>query len=182
MNGAARRLGLSVLLLLATAGACKKKEAAPAGAGSGSAGGSVPVEIVPAAERDRGQLACRDYAAKVCGCADGAKHDLARQDQCKMARALPDALALNLEIGAHPDTPRTTMAQLQRTVRNITAQCISQLATLDAAGCPIPGVSGAAGSSIAGVPVPAKVLGSGSNGSAAAGSGSGSGSGEAAAP
>ena len=156
------------LLLLANPGACKKQDAAPGGRGSAAGSGSAASqEIVPTAERDRGELACRDYAAKVCACADAATQDLARQDQCKMARSLPDALALNLEIGGHADTNRPTRAQLQRTVRNITAQCISQLATLDSRGCPLPGVTGGAGSSIAGVPMPAKVLG----GSAGSGSG-----------
>lgn len=128
---------LVALAALALGGCSKKRDQPPAGAAAGSG----LVDILAPAEKLRSTSACGDYAAKVCGCADRTKTP-AHADACKMARALPDALALNLEIAGSPGTNRTTQAQLQRTVRNIAAQCITGLGTLAPDGCPMPGVGG----------------------------------------
>lgn len=165
--------GLAVLTALAL-GACKQADKAP----RPGAAGSGLVDILAPAEKLRSTSACGDYAAKVCGCAERTK-TTAHEDACKMARALPDALALNLEIAGHPDTNRTTQAQLQRTVRNIAAQCIAGLGTLAADGCPMPGVGGNIG--MKSVLPPAAGSGSGAgSGSSASSSGSGSSAGSAA--
>ena len=55
---------------------------------------------------------------------------------CKLARALPDAMRISLEVAASPDSKHNDVLGAQRSVRQIFKQCIDQTAQLAGAGCP----------------------------------------------
>jgi hypothetical protein len=116
------RLTLLVGLALAT-GACKKQEApAPA-----------PAPTMPAVEQQRSTDACKAYVDKVCSCADTVP---AAVEQCKLAKALPDAMRISFEVGLSPDSkPDVARAALDG-VRKTARECIEQTAKLPALGCP----------------------------------------------
>jgi hypothetical protein len=113
-----RWLALAVCL----ACACKQKAEPP----------PAPAPALPQAEVKRAQDACRAYVEKVCGCA---ATQPALQEPCKLARALPDALQVGLEVGASTDSTRRDVVQTQDSVRKIAKECIEQTAKLPAAGC-----------------------------------------------
>jgi hypothetical protein len=111
------------LAILALCAACKKQEAPP----------PAPVPALPASEVKRAQDACQAYVDKVCGCA---RTMPALEQPCKLARALPDAVQVGLEVGASADSTQRDVRQVQDSVRKIAKECIEQLARLPAAGCP----------------------------------------------
>jgi thiazole synthase ThiGH ThiG subunit len=55
---------------------------------------------------------------------------------CSLARALPDAIQVNLEVSASDDTSHRDSLQTLDSVRKIVKECIEELAKLPAAGCP----------------------------------------------
>jgi len=110
------------LAALALCVACKQKAEPP----------PPPAPVLPATEIKRAQDACHAYVDKVCGCA---QTQPALQEPCKLARALPDALQVGLEVGASTDSTRRDVVQTQDSVRKIAKECIEQLAKLPAAGC-----------------------------------------------
>jgi hypothetical protein len=116
---------LAIVVALVAAGACKKKEAAdkpPA----------APQQM-PAAEVQRSQDACKHYVERVCACA-ATVPDVAKQ--CELARALPDAVRIGLEVAASPDSKPDIVQQSYASVRKTAKECIEQMAKLPALGCP----------------------------------------------
>lgn len=111
----------SWLAALALCAACKQQADAPS-----------PAPAMPATEVKRAQDACKAYVDKVCGCA---RTMPALEQPCRLARALPDAIQVGIEVGASADTAQRDVRQVQATVRNIARQCIEELARLPAAGC-----------------------------------------------
>ena len=59
----------------------------------------------------------------------------ALEQPCKLARALPDAVQVGLEVGASADSTQRDVRQVQDSVRKIAKECIEELARLPAAGC-----------------------------------------------
>ena len=113
-----RALILCVLL------ACAKKQEAP------------PQPKVPplsGEEIQRSQDACKTYVDKVCGCA--AQVPAAKQ-QCDLAKALPEAVQIGIEVAANPDTKPQDVYGAQSSVRKAVKTCIEQTAKLPALGCP----------------------------------------------
>jgi hypothetical protein len=116
-----KRIVLAAMLLAG----CKKQEAKqheqPA------------VPTMPAAEVKRSEDACKTYVERVCACgatvADAAK-------QCELARALPEAVRIGLEVAASPDSKPDIVQQSYASVRKTAKECIEQLAKLPALGCP----------------------------------------------
>ncbi len=115
---------LAIVALLLAAGACKKKEAGQA---------PPPVETMPAAEVQRAQDACAQYVERVCACAATVP---AATKQCELARALPEAVRIGLEVAASPDSKPDIVQQSYASVRKTAKECIEQTAKLPALGCP----------------------------------------------
>jgi hypothetical protein len=85
-----------------------------------------------AEEIQRSRDACQTYVDQVCSCAT--KVPEAKQ-QCDLARALPDAVRLGLEVAASPDSKKNDVLAAQGQVRKTTKECIEQTAKLPALGC-----------------------------------------------
>jgi len=117
------RLGLAALLVVSTA-ACKQQEEAPP---------ATKVPAMSAAEIQRSEDACKTYVDRVCACADKVP---AVKQQCELARALPEAVRLGLEVAASPDSKPNDALGAQGSVRKAVKQCIEQTAKLPALGCP----------------------------------------------
>jgi len=111
------------LAALALCAACKQQADPPP---------PPPVAPLPAAEVKRAQDACKAYVDKVCGCARTLP---ALEEPCRLARALPDAVQVGLDVGASTDSTQRDVRQVQDSVRKIARECIEQLARLPAAGC-----------------------------------------------
>jgi hypothetical protein len=117
-----KRLVLAALLLTA----CKKQEAKqheqpPA------------TPQMPAAEVKRSEDACKTYVERVCACATTVP---AVAKQCELARALPEAVRIGLEVAASPDSKPDIVQQSFASVRKTAKECIEQLAKLPSLGCP----------------------------------------------
>jgi hypothetical protein len=111
------------LVVLAVAAACNKPPDPP----------PPPPEAMPAAEVKRGQDACQAYVAKVCACADKLP---AMKQPCALARALPDAITVAVDVAGNPESTRRDSRQSAASVRGIVKTCIEETAKLPAAGCP----------------------------------------------
>lgn len=109
---------------LALCAACKDRADAPPPA---------PVPAMSAAEIKRAQDACQSYVDKACACAQTVP---AMQSSCKLARALPDAIQLDLAVSASAEAKRRDALWAQDSMRKIVKECIEGLARLPAAGCP----------------------------------------------
>jgi hypothetical protein len=126
-SAAARRargaawLGLAIALALA---GCKKQAEPPPPS---------DIPVMPASEVRRGQDACTAYVERVCACASTVP---SMQQPCSLARALPDAMQVSLDVSIHPDSARRDVLQAHHTVRKIVKECIEETAKLPAAGCP----------------------------------------------
>ena len=111
------------VFVLALAAACSKNEPpAP----------EAKPQPMSAAEIARSKDACADYVRKVCACADQVP---AMKHQCDLARALPDAVRLSLEVAASPDSKPDDVQGAQASVRKTAKECIEETAKLPAAGC-----------------------------------------------
>jgi hypothetical protein len=115
----------TLVLVLVLCGACSKKAAEPPPAEEAR-----PAPI-PATEVQRGQDACKAYLAKVCACTEAAA-----KQPCELAKALPDAIDVGLQISANPESTRRDVLQAQDSVRKTMKECIEQTAKLPALGCP----------------------------------------------
>jgi hypothetical protein len=115
---------IRLALVLALVGCAKKKAEPPPP--------EPPAPTMPAAEMQRSRDACQDYVTKVCACADKTP---ALKKQCDLARALPDAVRLGLEVAASPDSKRNDVIGAQDSVRKAAKECIEELAKLPALGC-----------------------------------------------
>jgi len=117
---AALALGLAVAACLA----CRQSDPPPP---------PPPRPALPATEVKRAKDACKAYVDKACACA----RSIPALDQtCKLARALPDAIQVSLDLGASTDASGSDLVQAQDAVRKIAKECIEELARLPAAGCP----------------------------------------------
>jgi hypothetical protein len=116
-----------VLLCLLLTGACAKKKAA------GTADEENRPPPLPPEEVKRNQDACVAYVTAVCECA---KTVPAVEQQCALARALPEALRVSAEVGMSPDSTRLDIAHARDMMRKTVAQCIEQSNKLRDAGCP----------------------------------------------
>jgi hypothetical protein len=116
-----------LLLCLLLTGACAKKKAAP-----GPEEENRPPPL-PAEEIKRNEDACKAYVTAVCDCA---KTVPAVEQQCKLARSLPEALRVAGEVGMSPDSTRLDIAHARDMMRKTVAQCIEQSNKLKDAGCP----------------------------------------------
>ncbi|HEY1548734.1 MAG TPA: hypothetical protein VGG28_12985 [Kofleriaceae bacterium] len=89
-----------------------------------------PVEPLSAAEVARAHDACQSYVDKVCSCAGPAA-----QQQCTLAKPLPQALDLALQTAANPGEERDSQVRSQVFVRETVKECVEELAKLPAIGC-----------------------------------------------
>jgi len=124
-----RRLALAIVALgaLGLEAGCKKK-GGDDGPAQGSAGDKPP-QLAPA-EVKRAEDACKAYVDKVCACTAPAA-----AEACKLARALPDALRVGLEVAASPDSTRVDVLQANDSIRKTVKECIEQTAKLPSLGC-----------------------------------------------
>ena len=108
-----------VLVLALMAGCKAKEEKKPA-----------VVEKMAPEEIQRDQDACKAYVDKICACTvpDAKK-------QCELARALPEAIRIGLEVAASPDSKPDVVRQSLDGVRKTAKECIEQIAKLPAMGC-----------------------------------------------
>jgi hypothetical protein len=113
------------LLAIAVVAACAKKQ------DSGDSDPHVPA--MSAEEVQRSQDACKVYVDKVCACA--VKVPAVKQ-QCDLARALPDAVRIGVEVASNPSTAPKDVRGAQDSVRKTFKECVEQTAKLPALGCP----------------------------------------------
>jgi hypothetical protein len=112
------------LLLVCLLVACKKQEAAPK---------PQPLPQLSAAEIQRSQDACTAYVDKVCACAATVP---AEQQECGLAKALPDAVQIGIEVSQSPDSKRQDVIGAEDSVRKAVKTCIEHMAQLPSHGCP----------------------------------------------
>jgi hypothetical protein len=91
-----------------------------------------PVKPIPAEEVKRGQDACKAYVDQVCACA---RKVPAVQAQCDAARAMPEALNLQVEFASAGDTNKNDVLAAQAGVRKVVKTCIEETAKLPGLGC-----------------------------------------------
>jgi hypothetical protein len=114
----ATRVALALALLLG-AGCAKKNKQEPA------------QEIVPAMSADevkRSEDACKVYVERACACPAAA-------EQCRLAKAQPDAVRIGLEVAANPESKPDIVRQAYASVRKTVKECIEQTAKLPTLGC-----------------------------------------------
>lgn len=90
-----------------------------------------PPPAMPPAEVRRAEEACTAYVDRVCRC-DSPE----AQRRCPLAKAMPAALKLALEVVVNPASPPQDAARAQVNVRESVKECIEQTAKLPAIGCP----------------------------------------------
>jgi len=111
-------------LLLVLVGACSKSdEQAPY---------KPAPSLVPETELKRGRDACAAYVAKVCKCAETTP---SFAEQCRLAKALPEALEVDQSVGTAPGVEQKDSASLAFAVRKTIKSCIDQTAKLPTQGC-----------------------------------------------
>ena len=113
---------IRLAFVLAVVACSKKQEPLPA-----------PVEKMSAAETQRSQDACKAYVEQICTCATKLT-GVAKQ--CELARALPEAIRIDLEVAASPDSKPDVVSQALAGVRKTAKECIEQTAKLPTLGCP----------------------------------------------
>jgi hypothetical protein len=115
-----RQIALALLVLVA----CAKKQDAPA------ADPAAPP--MSAEEVQRGKDACATYVNKVCACAEKSP---SLKHQCDLARALPDAVRVDVEVSVSPESKRDDVLGAQKAMRQAVKECIEEIAKLPALGC-----------------------------------------------
>jgi hypothetical protein len=113
------------LLFVCLLVACKKQAAAPPQ--------ETPVPAMTATEITRSTDACKAYVDKVCACAATVP---AEQQECALAKALPDAVRIGVEVSQSPDSKKNDVLGAQDSVRKAVKTCIEHMAKLPALGCP----------------------------------------------
>ena len=111
-------------LLLCLLLACAKKQEAPK---------EQKVPTRSATEIQRSEDACKTYVDKICACAGS---NAALADQCGLARSLPDAIRIGVEVSQSPDSKPKDIYGAQESVRMTAKNCVEQLAKLPSLGCP----------------------------------------------
>ncbi len=109
------------LVLAVVLAACAKKAAE-----------EPPVAPIPAAEIQRGKDACQALVDRACTCADKVP---AAKEPCDLARALPQALDVQLSFATAADTKKNDVLAAQAGVRKVVKECIEQTAKLATVGC-----------------------------------------------
>jgi hypothetical protein len=107
--------------VLLGAGACKKQQKAPPQ--------EMAVTPMSTDEVKRSEDACKAYVDRACACPAAAQ-------QCGLAKALPDAVRIGLEVAASPDSKPDIVRQSHASVRKTVKECIEQMAKLPSLGCP----------------------------------------------
>lgn len=113
---------LAVLVALALAGGCKKQEAAPVDTDT--------APPIPAPELKRGKDACTAYVTQVCAC----QTDAAKQ-ACSLAKALPEAIEVGMQVATSPESKRREVLQANDMIRKTFKECIEQAGKLPSLGC-----------------------------------------------
>jgi hypothetical protein len=114
----------ALVLALAVLAACAKKSEPPPE--------QPPVPRLAPEEVQRAKDACADYLQKVCACAEKLP---AVKNQCDLARALPDAVRLGLEVSVSPDSQRADVMGAQKAIRQAVRECVEGTAKLPSLGC-----------------------------------------------
>ena len=112
------------LLLMCLLVACAKKQEPPKQQ-------ALP-QMTPA-EIQRSQDACKAYVDKVCACAATVP---AVADECNLAKALPDAVRIGVEVSLSQDSKHDDVVGAQSSVRKTVKTCIEKMAQLPSRGCP----------------------------------------------
>lgn len=113
--------------VLALVVACSKTEAPP------PAEGDKPPALLPPEELKRADEACNEYVAKVCACAETVP---AKQEDCALSKAIPDAIGVAKRLAANPKADREDAVQAAGNVRKTVRACIEKTAKLASEGCP----------------------------------------------
>ena len=117
-------LGVVVGAVLALATGCKKEASDAPG----------PVDdrppAIPMTEVKRGQDACNAYVAQICACTAPAA-----AKACELAKAMPEALKVGLEVSVSPDSDRRSVLHANDSVRKTIKRCIEHTAQLPSLGC-----------------------------------------------
>jgi hypothetical protein len=90
---------------------------------------------IPPAEVERARLACDDYVAKACACADSTKNAEVVK-LCELGKALPDALRVSLEVANNPTSSKNDVTTTQNQARLVAKSCVEGVAKLPTFGCP----------------------------------------------
>lgn len=114
------RIALAILVVVAIG--CKKQEAAPVDTDT--------APPLPAAEVKRGKDACTAYVTQVCACTT----EPAKQ-ACALAKALPEAVEVGMQVATSPDSKRREVLQANDSIRKTFKECIEQAAKLSSLGC-----------------------------------------------
>jgi hypothetical protein len=104
--------------------ACSKRQEAPK---------EQKVPPMSANEIQRADEACKTYVDKLCACAGGSA---ALTEQCNLAKALPDAIRIGVEVSQSPESKPKDIYGAQESVRKTAKNCVEQLAKLPSLGCP----------------------------------------------
>lgn len=124
-----RRLVVAAVVVALAAGlGCKKREAAV------SADPAMPPPI-NAAQARQVRDACAAYVERLCRCAAESPADAARQEECTLARAIPEALELAIRGAEGPHQTRVNAEGALANVGKIQKNCVESLAQL-ATTCP----------------------------------------------
>ena len=116
------------LLLVVALSACAKKQEPSGGSGSDDRAPAMsPAEI------QRSQDACKGYVERACACAETVA---ALKQPCALAKALPEAVQIGLEVAANPESTRADALSAQGSVRKAVKECVEQTARLPSMGCP----------------------------------------------
>jgi hypothetical protein len=94
---------------------------------------SPPVPAMSAEEVQVSRDACKGYVERACACAERVP---AVKQTCDLARALPDAVRIGLEVAISPDSTKPDVISAQHSVRKTVKECIEQTAKLATLGCP----------------------------------------------
>ena len=87
--------------------------------------GKVPA--LSEAEIQRSQDACNVYVTKACACAN---ENPAAKEACDLARALPDAVRMDLGVAGSPESKPQDVYAAQNALRQTVKECIEQTAKL----------------------------------------------------
>jgi hypothetical protein len=106
-------------LVAALTGGCKRKD--------DKASGPPRAPIVTEQEKARSGKACMDYVMQICTCAKLKPEAPEIQKKCDLAKALPDALKVSLDIDADPTAPVDAARAAADQARKVAATCIEGL-------------------------------------------------------
>jgi hypothetical protein len=124
MHAPVRHLAIALLLASGLLVGCKKQSKPRQ---------EPTVAQMSADEIKRSEDACNVYVERVCACAQTVP---AAVEPCKLARALPDAIRIGLEVAASSESKPDIVQQSHASVRKTAKECIEQTAKLPSLPCP----------------------------------------------